>query len=326
VSLASVFVTAILPVTAVAAVGALLGVRTEVDSEPLNTITIYVLIPALIFYSLSTTSIPPQTAVKIAVGVCVYVASMLALAIGVSRLRGWSRAETSALVLGSTFTNAGNYAIPVAAFAFGPVGRSTAVLFLIAQNVLMYTVGVYVASRSRAASRTAAREVFKLPLVYAVAAAGLVRWLDLVPSGTAMDTVRLTGDAAIPVMLLILGIELARTRRSAVSAAIAPTAMKLFAAPVVGIAAVFVLSLDSPIVAQTFVLGCAAPTAITPLMLAIKYDSDGTGSARSADESAAGTNSILLPEYVSAAVFTSTLGSIPTLTVLIWILQTGLLG
>ena len=118
------------------------------------------LIPALIFHSLSTTAIPARTAAKIATGVCLYVGAMLLLAVGIARVRGWSRGEESALVLGSTFTNAGNYAIPVAAFAFGPVGRSTAVLFLIAQSVLMYTVGVFVASRSRSASRTAAREVF----------------------------------------------------------------------------------------------------------------------------------------------------------------------
>ena len=331
-SLASVFLTAVLPVTAVAAAGALVGARTGVDTEPLNTVTIYVLIPALIFHSLSTTTIPARTAAKIATGVCLYVGTMLLLAVGIARVRGWSRGEESALVLGSTFTNAGNYAIPVAAFAFGPVGRSTAVLFLIAQNVLMYTVGVFVASRSRSASRTAAREVFRLPLVYAVVAAGVVQWTDLVPTGTALETIRLTGDAAIPVMLLILGIELSRTRRSAVAAAITPTTLKLFAAPAVGIAATFVLSFETPVVARAFVLGCAAPTAVTPLMLAIKYTNSGTEANRDDEPdqlpSATGgvTDSMQLPEYVSAAVFTTTLGSIPTLTVLIWVLQSGAVG
>jgi hypothetical protein len=39
---------------------------------------------------------------------------------------------------------------------------------------------------------------------------------------------------------------------------------------------------------------------------------------------AAGGTPVTLPQYVSAAVFTSTLGSIPTLTLLLWVLQTGI--
>lgn len=159
-------------------------------------------------------------------------------------------------MLGSTFTNVANYTIPVAAFAFGPVGRSTAVLFLIVQNVLMYTVGVYVASRSRAASIETVREVFRLPLVYAVVAAGLARGLDLVPTGMAMETVWLIGDAAILLMLMILGIELAGSRRSAIAASVTPTALKLFVAPTDGVALALVLAFDTPVVPRTFVLGC----------------------------------------------------------------------
>jgi predicted permease len=324
VSLASVFLNAILPVSVVAGVGALVGARTGIDAEPLNTVTIYVLIPALIFDSLATTSIPPRTVARVALGVCAYAVAMVLVAVALARRRG--SAGVSALVLGSTFTNAANYAIPVAAFAFGPVGRSTAVLFLVVQNVLMYTVGVYVASRSRAASRAAVREVFRLPLVYAVVAAGLARWLDLLPTGTAMETIRTTGDAAIPVMLLILGIQLSRTRRSAVAAAATPTALKLLAAPVAGVAVVLVLSFDAPVVARTFVLACAAPTAITPLILAIEYDdADAAPDDDPPDvgSSRHGRAPVSLPDYVGAAVFASTLGSVPTLTVLLWALQSG---
>lgn len=331
-SIVSVFVTAILPVTVVAGVGAIIGGLTETDAGPLNTITLYVLLPSLIFHSLVTTSIPIGTAVKVGVGVGLYTLLMVLIAVVVTRVRGHGRASLSALVLGSTFTNAANYAIPVAAFAFGPVGRSAAVLFVIAQNVMMYTVGVYVASRSRAASRTAASEIFRLPLMYAVVVAVLAKWVDVVPTGTALETIRFTGEAAIPVMLLILGIELAGTRRAAVSAVRTPTVLKLLVAPVVGVAIALFLSFDTPVIARTFVLGCAAPTAIMPLVLAIKYSStDADGSVDADTESEAisapdsGGISVPIPQYVGAAVFLSTVASIPTLTILLWILQSGVI-
>lgn len=320
--------TAILPVAVVAGVGAMIGGLTETDAGLLNTITLYVLMPSLIFHSLVTTSIPVGTAVKVGAGVGLYTLVMVSLVVVVTRVRGHGRAAVSALVLGSTFTNAANYAIPVAAFAFGPVGRSAAVLFVIAQNVMMYTVGVYVASRSRAASRAAASEIFRLPLMYAVVVAVLAKWVDFVPTGTALETIRFTGEASIPVMLLILDIELAGARRSAVSAVRTPTMLKLLVAPVVGVGIALSLSFDTPVVGRTFVLGCAAPTAIMPLVLAIKYSSTDAAGSTDAD-TGGGTVSVTdtraisvpLPQYVGAAVFLSTLGSIPTLTVLLWVLQ-----
>lgn len=331
-SIVSVFVTAILPVMVVAGAGAIIGGLTETDTGPLNTITLYVLLPSLIFHSLVTTSIPIGTALKVGAGVGLYTLVMISLAVVITRVRGHGRNAVSALVLGSTFTNAANYAIPVAAFAFGPVGRSAAVLFVIAQNVMMYTVGVYVASRSQSASRAAASEIFRLPLMYAVVVAILAKWVGFVPTGTVLETVRFTGEAAIPVMLLILGIELAGAQRSAVSAVRTPTILKLLVAPVVGVGIALSLSFDTPVVARTFVLGCAAPTAIMPLVLAIKYsNTDATGKTDADTEGDAGSVtdtggiSVPLPQYVGAAVFLSTLGSIPTLTVLIWVLQSGIL-
>lgn len=63
----------------------------------------------------------------------------------------------------------------------------------------------------------------------------------------------------------------------------------------------------------------AAPSAVTPLILAVKY-----ADAPEGGEVGVGDAPVALPHHVSAAVFTSTIGSIPTLTVLLWVLQTGL--
>lgn len=314
-SLASVFLTAILPILSVAAVGFLLGRRMEVDVEPLNAVTIYVLIPALIFYSLATTEIGTDTVLKVLGGVVVYTVVMVGVARGVGVASGETELGVSALVLASVFTNAGNYGIPLAEFAFGPVGRSTAVLFLIAQNVMMYTVGVYVASRGDGtASIDAAISVFELPLVYAVGAAAAVRFLGVVPAeGSAvLRTFELTGEAAIPVMLLVLGIELANTNYgTAIAHTGVANALKLFVAPVVGVAIVLLVGFRNPTVARVFVLGCAMPTAITPLMLAIEFTDQPL------------TGDVSVPEYVSAAILTTTLASVVVLTGLVVVLKSG---
>jgi predicted permease len=315
VSLWSALTTAILPVLSVAAVGYLLGSFQEIDVEPLSTVTIYVLTPALVFHSLTTTPIGGEVAAKLFVGVAVFTLVMAGLAEGVGRLRGEEEPVLGALVLTSVFPNAGNYGIPLSAFAFGGVGRTTAVLFLAAQAVMMYTVGVYLASRGQAGStRRAVTEVFKLPLVYAVVAAGLAGWLGVVPpeGSAAMETIRLTGDSAIPVMLVLLGIQLANSDYGALARVGTANVLKLMVAPLVGVAIVLGLGLGDSTVARVFVLECGMPAAITPLLLAVEF---GSGE----------TDGVSGPEYVSAAIFTTTLLSVVTLTVLIAILQAGML-
>ncbi|MFB6198883.1 MAG: AEC family transporter, partial [Halobacteriaceae archaeon] len=74
---------------------------------------------------------------------------------------------------------------------------------------LVYSIGVFVASRGEGAHpRRALKEVFRLPLLYAALGAGLARYLGIVPTGSLMETIALTGNAAIPVMLIMLGIQL----------------------------------------------------------------------------------------------------------------------
>ncbi|KZN25413.1 permease [Haladaptatus sp. R4] len=312
-SLLSALTNAILPVLAVAAVGFLLGTVRDIEVSALGTVTIYVLNPALVFYSLTTSSLDGGTVATLAAGVLVFTVGMVVVAELVGRALGETEPVLGALVLTSAFPNAGNYGIPLSQFAFHDVGRSTAILYIAMQSVLTYTLGVYVASRGDETSSLAAlREVFKLPLVYAVLAAGLVRFLGLVPptDSAVMSTLNLTGNAAIPVMLLMLGIQLANTDSGAAIARVGVSnALKLVVAPALAVGIVFLLGFQDVTVARVFVLECAMPAAVTPLILTIEYNRGASG--------------ITGPEYVSTAIFVSTLLSVPVLTVLIAILQSG---
>ncbi|NHN48911.1 AEC family transporter [Halostella sp. JP-L12] len=311
-SLLSALTTAILPVLSVAGVGFLLGRYREVDVDPLAVVTLYVLMPALVFHSLVTTPISGATAATLFAGVGAFTAVMVVASEAVGRLVGEQSPTLGSLVLSSTFPNAGNYGIPLSAFAFGAIGRSTAVLYIAAQSVLMYTLGVYVASRGASTSaRDAVLTVFRLPLVYAVVLAGIAQLLGVVPpaDSTVMQTLKLTGDSSIPVMLLLLGIQLANTTYGTAVIRTAPAvALKLFVAPVAALGVALAVGLDGP-VGRVFVLECAMPAAVTPLMLTVEFG-EGGGEVSAA-------------EYVSTAIMVSTLASVVTLTALIAVLRSG---
>ncbi|WP_435100307.1 AEC family transporter [Halarchaeum sp. P4] len=316
-SFGSALTSAILPVLLVAGVGFALGRVRDIQVDALGTVTVYVLMPCLVFYSLATTSLSGGAVAKIGLGVLAFTVVMTLVAEAAARLLGYEEPYRGALVLTSVFPNAGNYGIPLSRFAFGGIGQSVAVLYIAAQAVLMYTLGVFLASRGGDADlREAATEVFRLPLVYAVLAAGLARFFGVVPaSDTAlMQTIRLVGDASIPVMLLVLGIQLANTRSgSALSQTSTPALLKLGVAPLVAVAVVVPLGFADSAVARVFVLECAMPAAVTPLVLTMEFSGEGGKSVTAA-------------EYVSTVVLVTTLASVVTLAALIWALQTGLLG
>ena len=310
----SVFTSAILPIVAVGGVGYLLGSVRDVGTDALNTVVVYVLAPALVFYSLATTTLGQSTLARITVAVVAFHVVAILVAEAAGRAVGASRTALAALVLVTAFPNTGNYGIPVSNFAFGATGRATAVVALSVQAVLIYTVGVYVAGRgSDGGVLAGVRRVFSVPLVYAVAAALLARWLGVVPptESTAMTTLQLVGDSAIPLMLLVVGIQLARTDvGSTLSAVGGVVGLKMVAAPILGAGVAVAVGFSDPVVARTFVLETAMPSAVTPVILVGEF----------AEGEVAG---VPVTEFVSTAILATTLASVVTLTAVIAILRTG---
>ncbi len=166
------------------------------DPDALSTITVYVLAPALVVHSLTTSSLAGDTILSVVLAVVLFTAAMVLLAEGVGRLTGHSEPLLGAFVLVSIFPNTGNYGIPLADFAFGATGRSTAVLVTALQGVLLYTVGIYIAARGSGGSPLAdMRRVFGVPLIYAVVVALALRWVGASPptESTVMQTLELLG-------------------------------------------------------------------------------------------------------------------------------------
>jgi predicted permease len=316
VGLTTAFTNAVGPILGIAVVGYLLQRVADVDVGPINTVGLYVLMPALAFHSIVTTTLGGGEVAKLAVGVVGYTVVMIAIAWVVGKATGSKGALLGALMLAAAFPNSGFVGIPLSEFAFGELGRTTAVLYLTIQNLLVYTLGVYIASSGADRGvRDAAVEIFRLPLVYAVAAAVAMRVLAVGPpaGSAAMDTLGLVGNAAIPVMLLVLGIQLADTDITAISRSIAPSALKLAAAPFVAIGLALALGFTDPTVARVFVLESATPTAVIPLSLTIEYAGD------------IAPGEISAPEYLSTTIFVTTVASVAVLTVLVAALQASMI-
>lgn len=315
-SAVSAFTSSILPIVAIAAVGYVIGRRVGSAADQLNAVALNFFLPALVFHGVATTDLSGGTVASLAGGVLAYVLAMMGLAYATARALDMPDSLLSGVVLASAFPNSGFVGIPLMEFVFGDLGRTAATLFLTTQSVLLYTLGVYVVSADDDDTGTAdaVREVFRLPLVYAVALAGLVRALGVVPpvDGTFMTTVDSVGSASIPLMLTVVGMQLADVKLGAFRRVAAPAALKLLVAPAVGAAIALVIGFSDPRISNVFVIECATPAAVTPLALTIAYGDPPSETLSTA-------------EYMSAVIFVTTVLSVVVLTALVVAVRNGLL-
>ena len=208
--LLSIFANDVLPIFLVASVGFLLARYLHADVKTLSRLVFNALAPCLVFNLLVTSKISADEFGRMALfTVCVV------LGIG---LIGWlitrplrlDGAMTSAFLIVVMFSNGGNYGLSVNNFAFGKEALARATIYFVTSTVLMYTVGVFLASSGRKNIRQALAGVLKIPAVYGVIAAAIVMATRVTVPAPVMRPVELLSNAALPVMMLVLGMQLER--------------------------------------------------------------------------------------------------------------------
>lgn len=304
----------LLPIIVVVAAGYGLRRRMPLDLATINRLAMYGLSPALIFVSLVRAEVTGGAALRmvvLSVGLMLCLATIttvVALALG---LRGES---LSALLLSCIFMNTGNFGLPLARFALGDQGFQRAVLFFIPQSIMAQTIGVGVAAAGSVAAagireqaQTVLARVFRMPQVYAVAAALAVRFSGFsLAEATGMfgglyNGLVLLSEAALPLMLLVLGMQLAQRTAHFEQPRLTALAvtMRLIVSPLVAAGLALALGMQA-LDFKVGVLQAAMPTAVNMTLLALEFN--------------------IRPPFVVSAVVASSLGSLLTLALILTIM------
>ena len=195
------------------------------------------------------------------------------------------------------FGNAGNYGLSLNLLAFGEPALAHASLYFVTTAILTYTVGVVVASLGSTSLKKACLGLFKVPAVYAVGLALIINSLGWQLPLPVERSVSLLAGAAIPVLIVLMGIQLQNAGWNGHPLALTVTSvLRLVAAPLFALALNLAFRLQGPAF-QAGILESAMPTAVILTVLATEYDVD--------------------PSFVSTAVFTTTLLSPITITPLL---------
>jgi predicted permease len=293
----SIFVNVVLPVFIVAGFGFLLERRFRMPIVPVNQLVLYVLMPCFIFTSLLPVDLRSDEPLRIGLFSVLLTVVMLGVALLIARVLSLDRVTTSALLLTAAFPNLGNYGLSIVLLAYGAEGVRFGTILLAVQMLFGLTLAVFIASSGSSSVWRSLGQVTLQPALYAVVAA-LVLGLARIPIPEfVMAAVSLPAQAAIPVMLLVLGMQISSTagleEPRLVSAAVVT---RLVIGTLVGVALAAALGIGG-VARDVMIVGAAMPTAVFTILTATQFATR--------------------PRFVSDVVVAGTLVSIVTVTVVL---------
>ena len=298
--LLNVFVDNLLPILLLSGAGFALGRTLKLESRPLGRVIFYILSPVLIFNLLTTSKLAVETIV-VMMG---YSASVMLTVAGIALVLGWllhlERATLTVVVLTSMVANNGNYGLPLISFAFGQEALAYASIYYVTSALVLYTIGVVIASLGHLQPKEAILGLLKVPAIYAIIIAVLFIRTGWTLPAPIQKTVELTAGGTIPAMLILLGLELQKVEwKQSLRPLSIPVICRLLIGPIIGILLSILYGLDST-AQKVGITQAAMPSAVMTTILASEYK--------------------LNASLVTAIVFVSTILSPLTLTPLLYLL------
>lgn len=337
-----IFYYVVLPMLLIASAGFVMQRRLGLDMPTLTRLNFSYTIPAFVYFSVVNSNLKAQavaTVVLFTLGVAACLALLTLLAVRVLKI---PRGLTGAMLMTALFYNSGNYGIPLQELAFraldarnAAAGEATTLaadamllqcFVMITQNVMTFTLGVLIAAGARGTEspgHSGARswkrnlaEIARFPPLYALAAGVLTVLLRsalgerspqaaqaLLPFWDALKHIR---EGFVAVALCTLGAQLAAMRPDSRDYPVkASLVLRLLCGPAIGLALIYAFGLHG-FLAQVLLIGTATPTAVNSMLLAMQFDNH--------------------PSYVARAVFYATLLSPITVTLVVFLAQSGLLA
>jgi malate permease and related proteins len=296
-----VFIQVILPVILIFFSGYIVQKIFKVDIKPISTISIYVLMPALVFTTFYTTPLDSKLLYIVITALLIFLALVVVMMI-ITRLSKQDTEQESALILLTAFANSGNYGVPIVLFAFGKAGVNYAVPIMVFHGIIMSIFGVYFAARGQAGIKVAIKTVLKQPTNYAIIPAILFQQFHIKIPTNFYESIDLVGSCAVPIVMIILGMQLAEVNPRKIDWKNISVAsiVRLVASPILAYFICLLFPLD-PLLQKVIIILAAMPTAATTAMYAVQFNTN--------------------PQFVSSGTLVTTVLSFATLTVLLSILH-----
>ena len=237
----------------------------DYDTAFVTRLAMTLAVPCLVFTALAGATMDPAAAGRLGLAAFVaYGVALLVFGAGVAALGLDRRTWLAPLAFGNT----GNLGLPLALFAFGETGLGYAIVVFAATAILSFTVGLWLVAGGGNPVR-ALRE----PMVPATVLGAVFLWRGWPVPQVVSDALGLIGQMAIPLMLITLGVAVARLSVGRLGPVVALAGAKVAGCAALGWAIGRAFGLDGvPLAILTVQM--ATPAAVTSYLLAEKYGAD----------------------------------------------------
>ncbi|MDO9450428.1 MAG: AEC family transporter [Rugosibacter sp.] len=181
------------------------------------------------------------------------------------RLHIITRAQAGALVLASTFGNGMGMALPAVSALLGLSQRDIPVVYdLLATVPFVWIIGVLLCAHfgTRVTNGGLGKELLRLPPFWALIIALGMRYFGLALPEPLMKTLHLLGSAAVPLLLLMVGMTLHVGRHMRFGLLFSVVGLKLFLSAGLAFGVGHVVGLQGATLAATVLTAAAPPVGV----------------------------------------------------------------
>lgn len=222
-------------------------------------------VPALVFTALMKTEIDPAALTTLSIAAAAAYGSLTLVFWGLTRLMHLDlRTYLAPLIFGNT----GNVGLPLALFAFGADGLGYAIVVFAVMILWSFTFGLWIVAGGGSPSR-----LVKEPIMGATLLGALFLWQGWQTPRWLTNSLDLIAQIAIPLMLITLGVAVARLNARHLGRAFVLSLLRAAICLVAALAAGLALDLP-PVALAVLILQVTTPVAVTSYMMAEKYGAD----------------------------------------------------
>jgi malate permease and related proteins len=255
----------IIPVFFIVGIGYAYARRKAPDMAAFNRVALDVLAPMLVYAALASKDFRIAEYDKLLIGSAVLILGGGLLAWPLARITG---AQPRTLVPVVMFNNCGNMGLPLALLAFGSEHFGAAVALFSVSNLLHFSLGARITSHS-----ARSRDLLLSPLMIATLLGFVSAISEVRPPPVLLTSMRLLGDALLPMLLFTLGTRLTALTRAGLAQGMLGALARPLIGLSIGIPLAWALDLEGAARGQ-LLLFAALPPAVIQYMLAEKYQQE----------------------------------------------------
>ncbi len=237
--------------------------KVEYPIHFVTNLTMNISLPCLIFTSLMNSNVDQKILSSIIMATIITYLFLILFCYGFVKL---IKIDVPTFLPPMIFGNTGNLGLPLAFFAFGDVGLSYAIIIFAIMAIFSFTYGVWVIS-----GETNFRKLFQEPIAWSAIIGAIFLFFNIKTPIFLTNSLELTGQIAIPLMLITLGVSVARLNLKNVTKGLTIISFRTIFCLFLSVSVSLLFSLTE-VASAILILQFTTPVAVTSYLLAERFN------------------------------------------------------